>query len=187
MLIDEFLPHYDISKSHHTIMAALPDRVYGAFRTADFGRSWIIKILFLLRGLPGWLGKGRNLPLNRLLGGQKLTLNTFLNYGFHALAEDPGRELLIGLEGRFWTTTGELRHTDAVRFREPLEPGWARAAFNFAVRKLNDRQTLLTTETRIRCGDPKSLKSFRRYWRVVGPFSGVIRRIMLRSIRWECR
>src|SRR5215213_1917910 len=41
----------------------------------------------------------------------------------------------------------------------------------------------LATETRVRCTDPASRRSFLRYWTVVGPFSGLIRREMLRSIR----
>ena len=32
------------------------------------------------------------------------------------------------------------------------------------------------------CADAASLRSFRRYWVVVGPFSGLIRTLMLRSI-----
>lgn len=39
------------------------------------------------------------------------------------------------------------------------------------------------TETRVQCLDTASRRSFRRYWRVVGPFSGLIRWVMLRAVR----
>jgi hypothetical protein len=33
------------------------------------------------------------------------------------------------------------------------------------------------------CLDARSRRSFRIYWRVIGPFRGLIRRLMLRRIR----
>jgi len=41
----------------------------------------------------------------------------------------------------------------------------------------------VATETRIRCTDDASRRAFLRYWRVIRPFSGLIRMEMLRSIR----
>jgi hypothetical protein len=43
----------------------------------------------------------------------------------------------------------------------------------------------VSTETRVLCTDPGSRRAFRRYWRIVRPFSGLIRIEMLRSIRRE--
>jgi len=40
----------------------------------------------------------------------------------------------------------------------------------------------LTTETRVLCSGTAALRSFKRYWLVVGPFSGLIRRHILRAI-----
>jgi hypothetical protein len=39
-----------------------------------------------------------------------------------------------------------------------------------------DDHVVLTTETRVLCLDDASRKSFQRYWRVIRPFSGWIRR-----------
>jgi hypothetical protein len=41
---------------------------------------------------------------------------------------------------------------------------------------------LLTTETRIAAVDDAARRAFMRYWRIVGPFSGLIRRRWLRAI-----
>ena len=43
----------------------------------------------------------------------------------------------------------------------------------------------LRTETRIDCVDAAALWRFRVYWTLVGPFSGLIRRDLLRLIRRE--
>jgi hypothetical protein len=45
--------------------------------------------------------------------------------------------------------------------------------------------TRLSTETRIWCLDPASRRSFRRYWFVVRPFSGLIRIALLRAVARE--
>ena len=112
-----------------------------------------------------------------------LTLQHFLAHGFTLLEERPGEELVIGLVGRFWTLSGELESTDPDSFRYHPAPGKAQAAWNFIVRPLDFNRTLLATETRVRCGDPESARRFARYWRVISPFSGLMRRLMLRSVR----
>ena len=43
--------------------------------------------------------------------------------------------------------------------------------------------TLLKTETRVLCLDEASRRRFRLYWSVVGFFSGIIRREILRVIK----
>jgi hypothetical protein len=41
----------------------------------------------------------------------------------------------------------------------------------------------LTTETRVRCTDERSRRAFARYWYVIRPFSGLVRRSWLRAAR----
>ena len=43
--------------------------------------------------------------------------------------------------------------------------------------------TLLATETRVLCLDTASRRRFRLYWTLIGPFSGLIRKDILRSIK----
>ena len=45
--------------------------------------------------------------------------------------------------------------------------------------------TRLSTETRVRCSEDASRRRFRLYWAVIAPFSGLIRREVLRTIRHE--
>ena len=49
-------------------------------------------------------------------------------------------------------------------------------ALDFRVRPYGEGRSLLTTETRTVTTDPTSRLAFRRYWRVVRPFAGVIMR-----------
>lgn len=184
MLIDQFLPRYDAVESHTTIVRASAERVWSAIRTADFGSNGIVRALFALRGAPEFLVAPREaFARARTPVHAPLTLDAALTHGFVILAEEPGRELLLGTAGRFWGVRGGLCRVDPKNFAAFNEPGAAQAAWNFAVRPLVGEKTVLTTETRVRCVDDAGRRKFRVYWTVIRPFSGIIRMVMLRAIK----
>jgi hypothetical protein len=184
MLIDRFLPEFDAVESHTTIVRAPADQVWAAIRTADFGSNGIVRALFAIRGMPAFLTAPREaLARARTPVHAPLTLDAALTHGFIVLAEDVGRELVLGTAGRFWGARGALCHIDPEQFMSFDEPGAAKAAWNFAVRPLVGDKTMLTTETRVRCVDAAGRTRFRIYWAVIRPFSGLIRLVMLRAIK----
>ena len=182
-LIDDYLPDFDAVERHATVVRARPERVWAALRSTDFGRSPLIGGLLALRALPSWLAAPFGARRRSAQRGRGLTLDAIVSVGFALLDERPGRELVLGVEGRFWTLRGDLRSTDAARFRGPLAPGFARAAWDFRVEPLEDGRTRLSTETRVRCADRAARRRFRPYWSLVRPGSGLIRRAMLAAIR----
>jgi hypothetical protein len=169
VLIDEILPEYDFSERHSTTVEAAPERVYEIARRLDVDGSTLIRLLFRLRGLPR----------------AALNLDGLCELGFSILAERPGRELVLGLVGRFWRRDGGVLAVTRSGFGEFHEPGYALAAWNFHVSGRPRGGTSLATETRVRCNDAASRFSFRLYWLLVRPFSGLIRRVMLREIKRE--
>jgi hypothetical protein len=170
MLIDEFLPVYDFSERHETKIRAPRERVFEAVNSADLSDSWIIRSLFALRGL-GWSR-----------ASEKTTLRGMTKEGFAILGEKPGDEILLGLAGKFWTLSGNLQKIDAGSFKDFNEKGLAKAVWNFSLAE-SEGETLLKTETRIRCLDESSRQSFALYWTIVKPFSGLTRTEMLRVIK----
>jgi hypothetical protein len=86
---------------------------------------------------------------------------------------------------RLLKPSGKLRTVDARTFADPVPPGLAGAAWNFAVVPVADGGCVLHTETRILTGDAGACRRFRLYWTLVRPGSGLIRRLMLRAIRAE--
>lgn len=165
--IADWLPRFDVSAVHSIEIDAPASTVDALLPSVDFGRSWIVRVLFRLRGLPTEC---------RSLGG-------IGRMGFVPLEHRPGAERLYGLVGRFWTARGEIVALDAHEFRDFERPGYAMAAWSFACEESAAGGTRLWTETRVRCTDPTARRRFLRYWRVVGPFSGWIRRRMLQEIR----
>ena len=55
-----------------------------------------------------------------------------------------------------------------------------KVAWGYSVRELAPGRCLLCTQTRILCFGDSARRKFKLYWMVVGPFSGLIRREMLR-------
>jgi membrane protein implicated in regulation of membrane protease activity len=82
------------------------------------------------------------------------------------LEDVPGEGIVLTLTGQFWRLRGrgpEPPATAVVDFR--VEPG------------------RLTTETRVHVPDRLSRRKFARYWRVVRPFSALIRILVLRAAK----
>ena len=180
MLLDRYLPTYDVVERHATVVRAPADRVYAAIERADMGASPVARGLMALRALaagPRAGGGGRT---------TRGTLGELLRRNFLPLADDPPRELVLGLVGKFWQPSGGVERIPPADFIAFARPGYAKAAWNFAVAPLPDgRGVRLTTETRVHCTDAASRRRFRAYWLLIRPFSGLIRREMLRVIRRE--
>ena len=176
MLIDEWMPVWDVVERHETRIRAPREAVWRTVRTLDFARSPVIAALFALRSLPGLLSRG---PRKRALG---TTMDGLLRNGFVLLGERPGEELLLGVVGRFWRPTGDLVRLTADELRAFDRPGYAVGAWDFTLAE-EGGTVRLATETRVRCTDDAARRSFSRYWRVVRPFSGLIRMEALHAIR----
>ena len=98
---------------------------------------------------------------------------------FVRLAEDPRRELVFGVIAQMWkrhAETAEIR--DGAEFLAFQRAGFVKAAMNF---RLSDSGAG-DTETRVLATDAGARRGFGRYWLLIRPASGLIRRIWLRAI-----
>ena len=185
MLIDRYMPAWDVRERHRIRVDAPPERVYAALRTTDLAAHPLARLLLALRAIPAALADGAR-GVRRLSGSrtEPITLAAFERRGFSVLEEDPPHELLIGLEGAFWRPRGDLRPIQPGSFRVPVPPDLARATWNFRVEPEGLEGCVLSTETRVVAG-ARARRSFGAYWLLVRPASGLIRRLMLRSLRRE--
>jgi hypothetical protein len=174
VLLDRRLPEFDVSKRHSIRIRAPRERVFEELSRYDFGRSLSTRVLMALRGYGSrthGVERGGTLP------------ETLARFGFTPLGEEPGRELVFGLVGRFWRLKGDLRTVAAADFGAFREPGFAKAAWNLLVEEHEPGVSRLSTETRVLCFGDAARRKFLLYWRVVEPFSGVIRWSLLRGVR----
>ena len=183
-LLDRVMPESELHELHHLWLDAAPEEAYWALSELTGREIRLLGPLMALRRLPARL-------IGRPSGADRETpiLEGLVRGGFVQLAEDPGREIVFGVVGRFWKLTGNAP-LESVRDRESFtgfdQAGYARAAMSFLVRAEGTGSRLIT-ETRIHTTDPASARSLRRYWRLVRPGSGLIRRSWLAAVRRRLR
>lgn len=178
LLIDAMMPRFDATLLRHAVVDAPPARVWEAVRALDLmdvgAQAPLARALMWLRGAPDALGRRlRGLPAPP--PPERLPLTAPEGYGWMMLGERPGREIVVGAVGHFWTPA--IRWRDDVRpedFATFDEPGYAAIAWGFTLRPYGDARTLLTTECRTRATDDAARRGFRRYWALVRPFVGYI-------------
>ena len=176
MLIDEFLPHYDVVEHHAVDVDAPVAEAYKAVKELDLARSPIVLALLFARGLP-------HLFTGAVKPKRQLTLDDIVESGFVVLGEDQDRELVLGIVGKFWQLSSGVHRIEPGEFIGFDTPGFAKAAWNFVVEERAGGGSTVVTETRVACTDADSLRRFTLYWRLVGPFSALIRRVLLRGIK----
>jgi len=182
MLLDRYLPQYDVTETHAVVVDADTDLTWQAVRRSDLSRSAVIRVLLELRSLPNRLEgvlKGRPSETSR----PPLTLDDMERVGFLLLGECPGHEIVFGTVVQPWKAVTEAEpapQVEAARFAAFVTPGYVKVAFNLRVEPYGSGRALITTETRTAATDPGSLHRFARYWMFVGPFSALIRQLMLR-------
>lgn len=166
-LIDQYLPRWDFAKCNQILLnnKEIPDQ--SIVNDVDFGKSRIIRILFLLRGL----------------STKNLNIDKALKAGFILLDQNES-EIVLGLIAQPWKLKGNIIHSTSSDFSGFDQSDFIKAAWNFRYEKKQDG-LYLTTETRIYCTSSNALKKFSIYWSIIGFFSGVIRKEMLKIIKNE--
>jgi hypothetical protein len=173
MLLDEILPIWHFGNHHSEVVDAPVARVIEAVDSLrlDSDLSPFIRLLFRVRGLSSPSGATPRAALT--------------STGFSVLAEEPGREIVFGIAGKFWAPremANLVRVPDARSFIDFAQPGQAKGAMNIRVEPLGDDRTLLSTETRVWCTDRRARLLFTAYWTLIRIPSGWIRNDMLGAI-----
>jgi hypothetical protein len=171
-LIDEVLPDYDVHEVHSLWVPAAPAQAYEAVKAVTAREVRLFGPLMRLRTF------GRS---GRVFDPDAPLLGEMLKVGFMALGEWPGEEIALGAIGRFWSPLGN-RPRVVEDFAGFADPGYAKAALNFAVTPEGEGSRI-TTETRIAGTDAEATRKFRRYWLLIRLGSGAIRRSWLKAIR----
>lgn len=168
MVLDDMLPEWNRRERHKLALDAPPAAVIQAARDLTWGEVPSFRRMVSMAGL----GKVKFPP-----DGQ--VLDMFLGNGFEVLHHSD-HELVIGGIERISRKQPVVRMQDdaASQFRTFDEPKHIMLGFNFRY-----VDGVLSTETRVRATDPRTLKLFAAYWFVIRGGSGLIRHIWLRGIR----
>jgi hypothetical protein len=126
----------------------------------------------------------RALLITRGLGTPAGTLREWAaSMGFVLLAESE-RAMVFGQAGTFWSLRERgalVSPKSAEEFRALADPRIAAAAMSIGVVSRPEGARIVTI-TRVRALGPAARRRFRVYWMLIRPFSGLLRRSMLRGI-----
>jgi len=178
MLLDSYLAGYDFGERHENVIKGSPEQVMASLKAVRVEDIRIWQTLMRIRVmLFGGAPVRRNQPATT---APLLTLMQQPGSGFLLLEERPF-EIVMGMAGRPWANQGAPGVHDAETWRAFHEPGSIRVAFNFRVEDMGRGESRLITETRIAGTDDEGRSRMARYWRVIYPGSGLIRREILNA------
>ena len=169
MLLEGFIPEYHFSEYHQISTNASVEHIYESIERLDLSPSIITRILYAIRRMPA----------------NAVTLKGMEEIGFRILGKQQNKELVFGIIGRFWRVHPEIINIKNSEFESFDTKGYAKAAANIMIKENSNKETIVSTETRILCTSPGSRIRFLIYWMLIRPFSGIIRKEILRIIKQE--
>jgi hypothetical protein len=180
-LLDRFLPDPDVDEYHqHTTRAPAPV-TYAVAKQHDFQASPLIWGIFWLReGVPALL-RGR--PYRR--EGPRSFLEWLLAGGWGVLAEDPGREIVVGAYMQPWQGEVRFQSLPPSEFAAFREPGYVKIAWTLAAEPLGPNRSMFITRTRAVATDRQARRKFRRYWAPTSAGIILIRYLILSQVKKE--
>ena len=192
LLVERFLPRYDVAVVHADIFRAPPAQCYARVMELDLLQAPFVRAALGIRALPQRVLGTLRAPGNRTsieASPLAFRLRDMVGLGWILLAETPGVEMVLGQVSRPWKA--DASSTDAPTTPEQFtnfdDPGFAKIVTSLRVDPYGNNSSILTVETRVATTDAMSRRRFRRYWLLIGPASSLIRRMALRLLATELR
>jgi hypothetical protein len=176
-LLDRFVPVYEVAERHEIRVAAPASITYAAAREVDLNRSPLVRAIF----------RGRELLMRAPKGeaSSQPFLDQVLAIGWGVLAEEPGREIVLGAVTQPWQSEVHFHALPPSAFAAFHEPGYAKIVWTLSVQPIGPTRSVFRTETRVATTDAESRSRFRRYWAVFSPGIILIRRATLHLVKDE--
>lgn len=178
--LDEIIPAYQFSEYHEIRVQASPERVHEAVWKVTAEEIRLFQALTWIRS-PRLIRKVREQSILNA-PARKPILEMATSSGFMLLADQPGREVVVGTIVVAPSGPRE-RLAGPPDFLALAAPGYAKAGMNFRMEDEGGGWTRLTTETRVWATDSSARRRFAAYWRVIYPGSALIRRMWLQAVR----
>jgi hypothetical protein len=179
--IDRFLPVADIVETRHVVVDVPPAAAHAALHKLDFADipSPLVRALMRI-GLRAMNRARRRLgkaPLPR-----RFTLENLEQFGRILLADEPGKEIVIGAIARPGDVESMFVRRTPADFIGFDCPGHIKAVASFQTQPHGAHQTLLTYETRIRATDTDARRKLFAMDRLTAPLSRLVMARVLRFI-----
>ena len=181
-VLDVLIPKPALAEIDRAEVAVDAQRAWKAVRDLDLAQSTLVRTLFALRTIPDRL-KGSDAQLRLRLDDLVSTPDT---PGFQILAEDAPHELAAGAIGKVWRPVIPFVHVpDAAAFSAFSQAGYIKVAWALRVVPEGDQGSRVEFELRVVATDEEAWNKFTRYFRLIGPGSHFIRRVLLAQLERE--
>ncbi len=175
-LLDRFIPAPEVVEHHRIRVDAPAEVVLHTARSMELLNQPLVRVVIKAREWAlGGKPDDRRHPAALLAQMQSI--------GWVILAEQAGREIVLGAVTQPWEAAPVFRSIPAREFTAFREPGYVKIAWTLRAVPLDERTSVFHTETRVATTDPETRKHFRRYWSFVAPGVELIRLAILRPLR----
>jgi len=177
-LLDRVMPMYEVNERHETNVAAPAATTFATVCELDFTGSPLVRALFRVRRM---MLEGHDAEASTA----RISLPELQEMGWRVLAENPGREIVLGAVTQPWVANPRFHGVPTDDFVAFAEPGYVKIAWTLAVDPIGAETSLFRTETRVMTTDDEAHRRFRRYWVTFAPGIRLVRRALLRAVRTE--
>ena len=165
-LLDEILPDYDIAAKYTIRIEATPEKIFKILQEG-IPTGTLTRFLMMLRRLPRFVRRD----------------HCANEYSFYKLKQSQHKEIVIGIVGQFWLPAANTIEINGLEeFLAFNRDGFSKAALNLRITPQTEGSCMLSTETRVQSYGRAKAK-FGSYWKLIKPFSAMIRREVLRKIK----
>lgn len=178
--LDRLIPAPGMLEIDDARLTVSAEHAWTAVRNLDLARSPIARALFGIRTAPDRL-RGKKVELRLRLDELKSTPET---PGFQLLIDDPPREVAVGAIGKVWHLAIPFVHVpDAASYLTFDQPDYVKVAWALRVEPEGESNSRVVFELRVDATDEDAWRKFKRYFRVIGPASHFIRRLLLSQLQ----
>jgi hypothetical protein len=177
MLLDAFLPKPRLREVDSVDVGVPLDEAYEAIERLDLGDLPIARALFAARAIPDRLAGRASAPSDL-----RLTSIVASTHGFRLLSAEAGHGVVVGAIGRVWEPSIPFMDVPSDAYAAFAEPGWAKVAWELRADAITPATSRITMEVRVTTTDDASWPRFQHYFAVIGPFSRLMRKMMLGAV-----
>jgi hypothetical protein len=175
-LLDRFIPDPEVVEHHQIAVDAPADLLLATAKDMQMLDSPIVRAIIRMREIAmGGQPDEREHP-------EKL-LEQMQSIGWVILAEEAGREIVLGCVTQPWLAKPVFRPVPASEYPAFAEPGYVKIAWTLRADPIDDVRAMFHTETRVATTDAAARRRFRNYWSFVQPGVELIRMAMLRPLK----
>ncbi len=172
-LLDDAMPEYQFHERHLIHVHASPQQTMKAVSESTFGDLKSFNTLMRIRAA------ALRIPYRVDANARDARVLDWLSGGFKYLATTP-QEIVMGGIGRQRPPMPEAKSVEEFA---AYQGDGVKIAFNFRVEDAGNGWSTVSTDTRIMALDDGARRTMGRYWRLIVPGSGLLRRQWLDGIK----